>query len=52
MKSNKKFYIAPDATIVKLDNEISLALESAPPAGPDEGYIAPEHFNNDPLKAC
>lgn len=32
----KKIYIAPCIEIVLLDNEISLALESAPPAGPEE----------------
>ena len=32
----KKKYIAPAIEIIFLDNEISLALESAPPIGPDE----------------
>ena len=37
---------------MKLDNEISLALESAPPEGPDEVMnSAPEYFNNNPLKS-
>jgi hypothetical protein len=27
---------APQVELIKLDNEISLALESAPPAGPSE----------------
>jgi len=32
----KKIYTAPAIEIIHLDNEISLALESAPPAGPSE----------------
>ena len=32
----KKQYTAPAIEIIELDNEISLALESAPPVGPSE----------------
>lgn len=32
----KKQYIAPAIEIIELDNEISLALASAPPVGPSE----------------
>ena len=32
----KKKYTAPEIELVQLDNEISLALESAPPVGPSE----------------
>jgi hypothetical protein len=32
----KKKYIKPSIEIIFLDYEISLALESAPPAGPSE----------------
>ena len=32
----KKKYIKPRIEIIFLDNEISLSLESAPPAGPSE----------------
>jgi len=32
----KKKYIAPLIECIPLDNEISLALESSPPIGPDE----------------
>jgi hypothetical protein len=32
----KKKYIAPRIEWIPLDNEISLALESAPPVGPSE----------------
>jgi len=31
-------YIAPAIELIELDNEISLALESTPPIGPDEGF--------------
>jgi len=47
----KKIYISPKIEIIFFDNEISLELQSAPPAGPDEGALfAPEYFNNDPFK--
>lgn len=49
----KRNYSAPVIAQIQLDNEISLALESTPPAGPGEpGYIdkAPEYFNNDPFR--
>ncbi|MDD5053119.1 MAG: hypothetical protein PHO27_10350 [Sulfuricurvum sp.] len=37
---------------MKLDNEISLALESNPAAGPDEVMNnTHEYFNNDPFKS-
>ncbi len=32
----KKIYTAPQLELILIDNEISLALESAPPAGPSE----------------
>jgi hypothetical protein len=36
---------------VKLDNEISLVLESEPPTGPNESLSkSAEYFNNDPFK--
>lgn len=34
----KKNYITPRIEWIPLDNEISLALQSAPPAGPDESF--------------
>ena len=47
---NKRKYITPEVAIIKLDNEISLALESeAPPVGPNEGY-APEYMKQNPFK--
>jgi hypothetical protein len=49
---DKRVYSQPKITLVKLDNEISLALESAPPDGPNEVMnSAPEYFNNDPMKS-
>jgi hypothetical protein len=49
---DKRVYSQPKITLVKLDNEISLALESAPPDGPNEVMnSAPEYFNNDPVKS-
>jgi hypothetical protein len=48
----KRTYSTPNIECVKLDNEISLALESTPPTGPFESNNtnAPEYFNNDPFK--
>ncbi|MBP6356051.1 MAG: hypothetical protein KA303_02040 [Paludibacter sp.] len=47
----KRIYEAPIIENIRLDNEISLALESAPPAGPDEVLNSTPHFlNNDPFK--
>jgi hypothetical protein len=47
----KRAYLAPQIVQIKLDNEISLALESAPPLGPGENLSkASEYFNNDPFK--
>lgn len=34
----KKIYKAPQIELIILDNEISLALESNPPAGPSESF--------------
>lgn len=45
LKENKQLYITPEITCVKLDNEISLALESDPPFLPGE-----EVYNADPFK--
>ena len=47
----KREYIAPSIEQIKLDNGISLALESTPPLGPEEiSNNVPEYFNNDPFK--
>lgn len=46
----KKKYTTPQLQLIELDNEISLALESNPPAGPDEGFLKKQNgFNNDPF---
>jgi hypothetical protein len=47
----KKTYRVPEIEQIKLDNEISLVLESGPPTGPNEGLLkTPENFNNDPFR--
>ena len=48
----KKIYITPQVETIELDNEISLALTSSPPAGPSETnntLTAPEYFGNEPF---
>ena len=48
----KNIYIAPSIEIIFLDNEISLALASAPPGGPGEVHnviAVPEYFSNEPF---
>ena len=48
----KRVYTAPKIEQVKLDNEISLILESDPPEGPNHGSLmTPEYFDNDPFKS-
>ncbi len=45
----KRIYTQPQIEYVKLDNDISLALESAPPDGPNEvKNTAPEYFKTNP----
>jgi hypothetical protein len=49
----KNRYITPQIDLIELDNEISLALTSAPPVGPGEtlnSSSAPEYLNSNPLK--
>lgn len=47
----KRIYSSPIVERIKLDNEISLILESTPLEGPGElASSAPEYFNNDPFK--
>jgi len=57
-KLTKQKYSSPKLTCTRVDNSISLELQSEPPIGPGElGYIgqnnsAPEYFNkNNPLNA-
>ena len=46
----KRTYFAPELGIIKLDNEISLAMESElPPEGPYESN-APEYLKQDPFR--
>jgi hypothetical protein len=49
----KTLYINPCIEIIYLDNEISLALQSSPPEGPDEGfdYKANNPFRNQPQES-
>ena len=49
----RAIYIAPCIERIKLDNLISLALESNPAIGPGEEVFnkAPEYFNNNPFKS-
>jgi len=46
----KRIYSSPIVERIKLDNEISLILESTPLEGPGELTSAPEYFNNDSFK--
>lgn len=46
----KRKYTRPGITLVKLDNEISMIMQTTPPVDPDEVYIRPDHFTNDPFK--
>ena len=50
-ENSKIRYIAPLIERIKLDNEISLALASTPPVGPDEENIlsVPEFNKNNPF---
>lgn len=47
----KRFYIAPQIELICIDNDISLALQSTPPAGPSEISISnPEKFGYNPMQ--
>lgn len=48
--TNKHSYTAPTVEIVLLDNEISLALASAPPVSGHEAVLTPVFTNIDPFK--
>lgn len=43
MKMKKLKYVTPRIDYIRLDNEISLILESEPPVGPDE--VSNNHLN-------
>ena len=51
-KTNRREYNTPNLVLIKLDNEISLILESEPPTGPNESInnITSDYFKNDPFK--
>lgn len=52
MEKKKQLYFPPAINIVRLDNEISLALESNPPGGDGETKnLYFERNNNDPFNA-
>jgi hypothetical protein len=54
VNANKLNYCEPQIKIIILDHEISLQLDSSPPAAPGEpGYVAkitPDYIINDPFK--
>lgn len=46
----ERFYKPAEINCIVLDNEISLALESSPPAGPEESSVLnSDYFNNNNL---
>jgi hypothetical protein len=53
MKTKSK-YSSPTIEFIQLDNEISLALESTPPFGPDEvrkGSDTPDFLRSNPINS-
>jgi hypothetical protein len=52
LKIVKQLYVEPLIIKVKLDNEISLQLESNPPSFSNESaYTGNSNLNNDPFKS-
>jgi len=49
-RAGKRTYMNPDIELIKLDNEISLILESEPPIGPDEIVQATQFNQANPFK--
>jgi hypothetical protein len=49
--AEKRAYCTPDVICIKMDNEISLALESANPDGDPTFSSNQQFFNNDPFKS-
>ncbi len=50
--SEKRSYSSPQLKVIKLDNEISLALQSdTAPGDPEASLYAPGYFNNNPFKS-
>ncbi|HNX88052.1 MAG TPA: hypothetical protein PKH58_03130 [Paludibacteraceae bacterium] len=50
--NKKRIYLTPEVERIKLDNEISLQMESVPPTGPNEisGSNTIIYHNNDPFR--
>jgi len=50
--TQKRHYVRPELSLIKLDNEISLALESFPPVLPGEEDLSKtsEYFNHNPFE--
>lgn len=48
--TENKIYISPVIELVKLDNEISLVLQSEPPLGPEEIAQATQFNQTNPFK--
>lgn len=45
--TKRRIYISPVIDLIKLDNEISLALQSEPPIGPNEiAQVTPLNYSN------
>lgn len=49
MNTNKSEYVIPKIEVIKIDNEISLSLESDAPFGPGESYNQIQ-IKQDPFK--
>ena len=51
INNNKKYYCQPTLIVIKLDNQISLALESDnnPSSEPGDWVKAPDNLRNDPF---
>ena len=49
-KNNKRLYKKPRISRVKLDNEISLVMQSTPPKNPGWGSNEVSGSNRDPFK--
>jgi hypothetical protein len=50
IKTDKRHYLTPTVESVQLDNEISLALASAPPHSGDEVNLTPKYLSNNPFR--
>ena len=50
-ENKKRSYSPPSMERVRLDNEVSLVLQSAPPFGPGENISSSSlYYSNDPFK--